>query len=135
MPKNPCLSCGACCAFFRASFYWGEADDVALDGVPVEMTQELTSFYRVMKGTNCASPRCMALNGEIGVDAQCSIYARRSSACRNFEPSWEHGAPNERCDQARAAYGLPPLTPESWKDDQPEPQDPDFPHTTLRPAA
>ncbi|MDX1269447.1 MAG: YkgJ family cysteine cluster protein, partial [Oceanisphaera sp.] len=21
---NPCLTCGACCAFFRVSFYWGE---------------------------------------------------------------------------------------------------------------
>jgi len=23
---NPCLSCGACCAAFRVSFYWREAD-------------------------------------------------------------------------------------------------------------
>ncbi|MEG6657786.1 YkgJ family cysteine cluster protein, partial [Pseudomonas aeruginosa] len=21
---NPCLTCGACCAHFRVSFYWGE---------------------------------------------------------------------------------------------------------------
>ncbi|HBP8873638.1 TPA: YkgJ family cysteine cluster protein, partial [Escherichia coli] len=24
---NPCMRCGACCAFFRVSFYWAEADD------------------------------------------------------------------------------------------------------------
>ncbi|MBB8903342.1 YkgJ family cysteine cluster protein, partial [Escherichia coli] len=22
---NPCITCGACCAFFRVSFYWAEA--------------------------------------------------------------------------------------------------------------
>ncbi|EFG2122847.1 YkgJ family cysteine cluster protein, partial [Escherichia coli] len=21
---NPCMTCGACCAFFRVSFYWAE---------------------------------------------------------------------------------------------------------------
>ncbi|ELS8655369.1 YkgJ family cysteine cluster protein, partial [Escherichia coli] len=24
---NPCMTCDAYCAFFRASFYWAEADD------------------------------------------------------------------------------------------------------------
>ncbi|EEC8989014.1 TPA: YkgJ family cysteine cluster protein [Escherichia coli] len=24
---NPCMTCGAYCAFFRVSFYWVEADD------------------------------------------------------------------------------------------------------------
>ena len=28
VPVNPCLSCGACCAFYRASFYWSEAAGV-----------------------------------------------------------------------------------------------------------
>jgi hypothetical protein len=27
MSDNPCVSCGACCAHFRVSFYWAEADD------------------------------------------------------------------------------------------------------------
>ncbi|MBR7358785.1 YkgJ family cysteine cluster protein, partial [Klebsiella pneumoniae] len=22
---NPCMTCGACCAYFRVSFYWAEA--------------------------------------------------------------------------------------------------------------
>ncbi|EAX0008081.1 YkgJ family cysteine cluster protein, partial [Salmonella enterica] len=21
---NPCMTCGACCAYFRVSFYWAE---------------------------------------------------------------------------------------------------------------
>lgn len=133
---NPCLSCGACCAFYRASFYWGEANDVTPDGVPIELTEELTSLYRVMKGTNSAAPRCVALEGEVGRHARCAIYARRSSTCRSFKASWQDGTPDDRCDRARAAYGLPPLTPESWKDhDEPEPHDPGAPDTTLRPAA
>ncbi|EKJ0223351.1 YkgJ family cysteine cluster protein, partial [Escherichia coli] len=24
---NPCMACGACCAFFRVSFYWAKVDD------------------------------------------------------------------------------------------------------------
>ena len=24
---NPCIECGACCAYYRASFYWAEADE------------------------------------------------------------------------------------------------------------
>ena len=135
MTRNACMSCGACCALFRVSFYWGEADDVVPGGVPLEMTQDLTPFYRAMKGTNCAAPHCVALEGEVGLNAHCTIYERRSSACRHFEPSWENGTPSERCDQARAAYGLPPLTADSWVDDKPEPHDPDSPDTTLRPAA
>ncbi|MOA32367.1 hypothetical protein D3C78_1535800 [compost metagenome] len=39
------------------------------------------------------------------------MYEQRSSPCREFEASWEHGEHNPRCDAARAAHGLPPLTP------------------------
>jgi Fe-S-cluster containining protein len=38
---HPCLTCGACCAYFRASFYWAEADDETPGWVPVEMTRKL----------------------------------------------------------------------------------------------
>lgn len=24
--NNPCVSCGACCAYFRVSFYWAESE-------------------------------------------------------------------------------------------------------------
>jgi len=40
--NNSCLSCGACCAHCRVSFYWAEADDVTRGGVPVVSSNALT---------------------------------------------------------------------------------------------
>jgi Fe-S-cluster containining protein len=134
MAWNPCITCGACCAFFRASFYWAEGNDAKPDGVPVELTRQLTQFHRVMLGTEGPSPRCIALEGEIGAQTRCSIHPVRSSTCREFPASFEDGVHNERCDKARAAHGLPPLTLEDWRrhdhDDDPE----DDPTTPPEPA-
>ncbi len=137
MTVNPCVLCGACCAHFRASFYWGEADDVRPDGVPVALTDDLNPYARVMKGTNQTEPRCIALEGIIGQKVSCSIYPRRATPCRSFIPSYENGEPNLRCDQARIAHGLPPLTPADWEDDRPnpEPEAPDHPPAGLPTAA
>jgi Fe-S-cluster containining protein len=109
---NPCLQCGACCAYYRASFYWAESDD--LRGVPPELTDKLNDFYVVMKVSQGPRPRCVALQGDVGIRVWCSIYERRASVCRNFIPSWGDGIPNERCDKARAAWNLKPLTPDVW---------------------
>lgn len=68
-----------------------------------------------MKGTNQAHPRCVALQGEIGRQATCTIYEQRPSPCREFGLQWEQDqasfAPGEleRCNRARAAWNLPPL--------------------------
>lgn len=106
--ENPCLSCGACCAAFRVVFYWAEGADG--DGsVPVHLTQDFNQFLRCMQGTNCAAPHCVALDGEIGQAVRCTIYPDRPSPCRDFAPAGEKGEPNERCDRARAKFGLPPL--------------------------
>jgi len=110
---NPCLACGACCAYFRASFYWGEAGDVTEGGVPVHLTEKLNDFRRVMLGTNRLQPRCIALRGEIGTEVKCAIYVQRASICREFESSWSNGMHNERCDRARGAWGMLPLRPDS----------------------
>lgn len=117
---HPCLRCGACCAHFRASFYWAEADDATPGGVPVELTRKLTPHLRVMLGTEGPAPRCIALEGQIGVATRCAIHPRRSSVCREFPPSYEDGSPNPRCDAARARHGLPPLTPADWAGRPPE---------------
>lgn len=111
---QPCLQCGACCAHFRVSFYWAETDEITPDGVPFLLTDELLPWRRVMLGTNQPQPRCLALKGDIGNDVNCSIHLRRSSPCRDFQASWEVGIHNPRCDEARAAWGLSPLTPSSW---------------------
>jgi Fe-S-cluster containining protein len=108
---NPCITCGACCAYYRASFYWGETDASRGGTVPAGMTEKLNDFRAVMRGTNQPIPRCIALLGQIGQSVGCSIYELRASVCRDFKVSWEDGLRNERCDKARAAWGLPPLEP------------------------
>jgi len=105
---NPCISCGACCAYFRVSFYWAEAEDGG-GPVPVDRTEPVTPFLRCMQGTNSKTPRCTALEGEIGQSVACSIYLNRPTPCREFDQSGENGIANEACDRARARYGLPPL--------------------------
>lgn len=112
---NPCIECGACCALYRASFYWGESDLCTPNGVPSELLEKLNDFRFCMQGTQGSRPRCIALMGIIGKKVSCSIYERRASVCREFEPSWQEGAPNEQCDKARALWGLPPLIPEIWR--------------------
>lgn len=59
---NPCMTCGACCAYFRVSFYWAEADDAG-GLVPAALTEPLTPFLRCMSGTNQRQSRCAALSG------------------------------------------------------------------------
>ncbi|BAK77452.1 protein of unknown function [Pseudogulbenkiania sp. NH8B] len=100
--SNPCLRCGACCAAFRASFYWAEADDGG-GPVPLPLTEKINDFRRCMRGTWSDSPRCVALPGEVGREVGCAIYPQRSSTCREFE------AYTEACNRARRKYGLAEL--------------------------
>lgn len=106
-----CQSCGACCSYFRVSFYWREAE--AADSphpVPVELCQDLSPTYRNMKGTtDKRHRRCVALDGKVGSCVTCTIYENRPTPCRAFPASWENGERNPRCDEARAANGLAPL--------------------------
>ena len=108
---NPCMYCGACCAFYRASFYWAEANDVPGGIVPVELTEKLNNIRRVMKGTNQPEPRCIALEGTIGIQVNCAIYEKRPGICRDFKISYEDGSYHEGCDVARITWGLPPMEP------------------------
>ncbi|MBX5762414.1 YkgJ family cysteine cluster protein [Pseudomonas aeruginosa] len=107
---NPCLTCGACCAHFRVSFYWGECRSAG-GVVPDELTVRISPQMVAMSGTENKPARCVGLLGEIGCGVRCTVYEQRSSTCREFEAAWANGQPNPACDAARAAYGLPPLTP------------------------
>lgn len=113
--ENPCLSCGACCAFFRVSFYWGETTDNEGGTVPADLTEDITPFFRSMKGSNSKNPRCIALEGEPGKSVHCNIYDQRSSTCDNFGVDFVNGLiittleDYERCTHARAHWGLPPI--------------------------
>ncbi|GIX35021.1 MAG: zinc/iron-chelating domain-containing protein [Lysobacteraceae bacterium] len=113
---HPCLACGACCAHFRVAFHWSEAEPFLGGAVPAELTEKLDPHRLAMRGTQARRPRCVALAGEVGHAACCTIYPRRPSPCRELAPAWEAGAPSPQCDRARAAHGLPPLTPDSWID-------------------
>ncbi len=99
--NNPCLDCGACCAHFRVSFYWSEAE---AGGLPASLTEKINPFFACMAGTNNpAAPRCVALRGTIGEQVACTVYAQRPSACKEVE------AGDDKCNRARGRYGLNPL--------------------------
>ncbi|GEM_PF-423088 len=112
---NPCIKCGACCALYRVSFYWTEADPEQGGTVPPEMTEPLPPFLSCMRGTNQPHPRCAALRGRIGDQVSCSIYHLRSSTCREFGFQSKNGHLTitvedlARCNHAREVWGLPPL--------------------------
>ena len=106
---NPCVACGACCAQFRVSFYWGEGEDAPGGWVPVQLTRRLNAHLRAMQGTDLPPHRCVALAGEVGRQVSCTIYAHRPSPCREFDWRKEDGSLDERCTAARQEYGLPAL--------------------------
>ena len=114
--RNPCIGCGACCAFFRVAFHWSETDPALGGIVPGELTAKLDPHRVAMQGTDQAAPRCVALVGDIGGTIGCSIYAQRPSVCRELQPAWLEGVPSPQCDRARIAHGLAPLTPEYWNE-------------------
>ena len=107
MSENPCVSCGACCAHFRVSFYWGEADEAPGGIVPSALTERVNSHMSCMKGTQDRPPRCVALSGEVGNQVVCTIYEFRPSPCREFDMYEPDGTVNPRCEKLRASLGLP----------------------------
>jgi len=112
---HPCLRCGACCASFRVAFHWSETDAFPGGGVPEAFAVKLDPHRVAMRGTlGDGAIRCTALQGTVGKDTSCSIYAQRPSVCREMKASWEQGVGSPQCDRARAAHGLAPLAPDDW---------------------
>lgn len=105
---NPCLTCGACCAYYRISFYSGECSEMPGGSVPVEFTEKVHEHMLCMKGTNDYPPRCAALRGEVGKQVSCAIYQNRPSPCREFNEYELDGTPNMRCFKLRGL--VPPAT-------------------------
>lgn len=93
---NPCLSCGACCAYYRITLY---ADETV--AIPAAYLEQLLSGVSCMKGTNNYPPRCAALRGEVGQQVSCAIYEDRPSSCREFNEYELDGTPNMRCFKLR----------------------------------
>lgn len=111
---HPCLSCGACCAFFRVSLHWSEAEPALGGKVPMELTESLRTHERAMRGTSQAQPRCIALDADIGRYSRCTIHDRRPAACALVPASLEFGQRSVQCDKSRAGHGLPPLQEIDW---------------------
>ncbi|HXA47880.1 MAG TPA: YkgJ family cysteine cluster protein [Burkholderiaceae bacterium] len=112
--NNPCMSCGACCAYFRVSFYFGELAGQSGGWVPVELTSKVNDFRVAMKGTEAGKSRCIALRGEVGyAGVSCSIYENRPSTCREFNAWQADGSPDPECQRLRALRGLPALRPQA----------------------
>lgn len=116
---NPCLTCGACCAHFRVSFFWGECQSAG-GTVPDDAVVAINSTFVAMIGTDRKPVRCSALMGDVGQGVRCAMYEQRSSSCQEFQASWEGGVHNAQCDAARAAHGLDPLGPPAQPDLHPE---------------
>jgi uncharacterized protein len=95
-----CQTCGACCAAYRVSFYWAEADDAPGGTVPARLTLPLGLHLRCMQGTQAQPVRCLALKGELGQRVGCSIYANRPSPCRAVQPG------GDQCLRARRLHGI-----------------------------
>lgn len=96
---HPCQRCGACCAHYRVSFYWGEP-------VPAELTAAIGPHRAAMLGTLTAPVRCVALEGRVGDAVACAIYDRRASPCREVQPG------DGQCNKARLGHGLAALAPD-----------------------
>jgi len=114
--KNPCINCGACCSFFRVSFYAGECISVG-GTVPDNTVEQISPHLVAMIGTDRPKeqkPRCIGLTGTVGKNASCGMYEQRSTPCRDFDASFSNGVHQEGCDKARQAHGLKPLTIHDW---------------------
>lgn len=115
---NPCLSCGACCAHFRVSFYCGEVYGEGGGTVPPELVTQVGPLRACMKGTEYGGQPCIALRGTLGQEGiHCAIYQQRPSPCREFSPWLDGGDPNPDCQRVRKGIGLPPLPPRINEDD------------------
>ena len=99
---NPCVTCGACCAAYRVSFYWAEAET---KGLPPHLTRQINHFYSCMAGTSQPQPHCQALAGQVGQQVSCTVYAQRPDTCKQVQVG------DEKCNGARLKHGLPPLNP------------------------
>jgi uncharacterized protein len=97
---DECQRCGACCAHFRVSFYWAEGWS---RGLPDLLVEKVNHQMACMAGTNQVQPRCVSLDGIVGQQVRCSVYALRPEPCRELQPG------EEKCLAARRAKGLGPL--------------------------
>lgn len=77
--------------------------------MPDPLTEPYTPTTACLREHPEVPGRCIALEGVIGREVCCAIYADRPAACREFAPLAALGSGDEACDAARRRHGLPPL--------------------------
>ncbi|WP_300299622.1 YkgJ family cysteine cluster protein [Ferrovibrio sp.] len=89
-----CQSCGACCAYSRDWPRFSLEEDAALARIPARFVDDEAGRMR------CDGNRCSALQGEVGAQTSCGVYAVRPEVCRACQPG------DDACRIARAHFGL-----------------------------
>ncbi len=89
-----CQKCGACCAYSAEWPRFTLESEAVLDAIPAVMIDE--SLLRM----RCDGDRCIALEGRVGRNTSCSIYAVRPQVCRTCQPG------DEACLIARRHFRL-----------------------------
>lgn len=92
-----CQSCGACCGYSANWPRFSIESDEELDKIPPAFVNERQS------GMRCDGDRCSALQGKIGEQTSCGIYAVRPEVCRTCMPG------DAECAMARRKFGLPAI--------------------------
>ncbi len=99
----PCMSCGACCAYFKVQF-----DKKYNPQVPWQKIKVISHSEAVMLGTEEAKGRCKSLDGIVGENCRCNIYNSRPDVCESFTVWLNDGSQNPKCIEARKHHGLKP---------------------------
>lgn len=89
-----CQSCGACCAFDETWPRFSLESEAEIALIPDALINARGS------GMRCEAGRCSALEGTVGKQASCSIYASRPLVCRDCKPG------DDECNTARAKYSF-----------------------------
>ncbi len=92
---NPCLSCGACCAYSQEWPRFSLETETEILAIKAAFVGE--------RGMRCIGDRCSALKGDVGVETACAVYDVRPHVCRSCE------AGDPECNIARAKFGFPAL--------------------------
>jgi Fe-S-cluster containining protein len=77
--------------------------------VPTQLTEPYTATTACMREHPDIPGRCIALEGVVGQEVRCTIYAQRPTACSEFAPLAAIGHGDEACNAACRKQGLPPL--------------------------
>jgi Fe-S-cluster containining protein len=104
-----CRTCGACCCNLDGNREEGLIDYVEVtDRDALFLVPDLLEQFAVKNNEGAwhlkltPEQRCVALEGELGRQVSCRIYALRPSGCRRVQPG------TTECLEARAERGLNP---------------------------